>query len=390
MNRNMGKMPTVGFVIHRFGPDMAGGAEALALELAKRLRDSWRIEVLTSCARDYSDWANRYPAGLSVVNGIPVRRFPAAFRRSRRWFPRLSSVAFRLDQRGFLPGWAQRLWLLAQGPVVPGLLRYLRENRDRFDAFIFFTYLYYPTMRGLPLVAEKSILIPTCHDEPPARFSGHRKILGLAAHRLYLSEGEAALVRKLVGERADPSDVAGFGIDVPETHEVGPRGDFFLYAGRVERGKNCDELFEFSRRAGIKLVVIGPSRIPLPDYVDYRGVVSGREKMELLSLCRALIVPSKLESLSIIALEAFAAGTPLIVNSECRVLSDLVRSSGGGYCYMEFEGFLKAAAEVEPRVGEQGRRWVEAHCRWEAVLPIYREAIERILSKQVVVVGGAS
>ncbi len=282
---------------------------------------------------------------------------------------------------GFWPGWAQQLWVLAQGPVVPGLLRHLRTNAEHFDAFLFFTYLYYPTVRGLPLVAEKSVLVPTCHDEPPAQFSGHRRILGLAAHRLYLSRAEALLVRRLVGERADPSDIAGFGIDLPEMDESCPPENFFLYAGRVERGKNCEELFEFSRRAEIHLIVTGPAQMPLPDHVDYRGVVSEEEKQRLLSTCRALIVPSKLESLSIIALEAMARARPVIVNAESAVLLDLTRLSGGGYSYSGFEEFVRITSRTDPSVGRRGREWVERHHRWETVLPVYREAVERIVER---------
>ncbi|MFZ0429977.1 MAG: glycosyltransferase family 4 protein [Acidobacteriota bacterium] len=368
----------IAFVIQRFGPEVIGGAEVLALELARRLRESWRIEVLTSCAREYRDWANEYPAGETQWGGVVVRRFPVPFRRSPRWFPRLSAVAYRLDRLGVFPKPAQRLWALAQGPVVPGLLRYIREHHAEFDVFVFFTYLYYPTLYGLPLVARKSVLVPTCHDEPPAYFSGHREVLGRAAHRLYLSQAEADLVSRLIGERAEPSEVAGFAVDVPETRGDSPPGDFFLYVGRIERGKNCEELFDFSRRAGLRLVAIGPAQIPVPDFVTHLGVVDDAEKTRVLKQCRALIIPSKMESLSIVALEAWSQGKPLIVPAGSAVLADLVRASEGGYCYGDFSDFSRIVSEIDPGVGEKGRRWVQEHCCWEKILPIYQKALERV------------
>ncbi len=54
-----------------------------------------------------------------------------------------------------------------QGPVSTGLLNYIKTNKDNYDGFIFFTYLYCSTYYGLPQVAEKAYLVPTAHDEWP-------------------------------------------------------------------------------------------------------------------------------------------------------------------------------------------------------------------------------
>ena len=60
-------------------------------------------------------------------------------------------------------------WLKQQGPWCPALLEYLERNHQQFDVLIFFTYLYAPTVLGLEVAPEKSILVSTAHDEPAIR-----------------------------------------------------------------------------------------------------------------------------------------------------------------------------------------------------------------------------
>lgn len=373
--------PRVAFVIHRFGPGVVGGAERLACELAQRLSRDWSLDVLTTCALDYRHWKNETAAGRFQSDGYEVVRFPVARRRHWRLFGRLSSLVYRLHRRGWMTTWLESFWVLAQGPVVPGLIEYIRENRSNYKAFVFFGYLYYPTVRGLPLVAERSVLVPTAHDEPQIHFPGYRELLGRPALRLYLSEVEAGLVKSLIGEKAEPSALTGFGIQLPPLTAEEP-GDFFLYAGRIERGKGCEELFRFALRSGTRLKVIGPAQIQIPRGIDYCGVVSEDEKNRLIAACRALIIPSRLESLSIVALEAMAAGKAVIVSRRSPVLMRLVTRSGGGYGYDGFEEFRWIVTQADMEVGQLGRRWVELHHSWDQVLPRYRRAIEGVFRRQ--------
>ena len=58
-------------------------------------------------------------------------------------------------------------WMNSQGPICNGLLEYLDANEQVYKKIIFMTYLYFTTFWGLQKHADKSILIPTAHDEPP-------------------------------------------------------------------------------------------------------------------------------------------------------------------------------------------------------------------------------
>src|SRR3546814_17543957 len=66
---------TIAFVTPRFGPDVVGGSEAVMREAAPGLAArGWAVEVLTTRARDHYTWADAYPPGPSVVDGVTVRR----------------------------------------------------------------------------------------------------------------------------------------------------------------------------------------------------------------------------------------------------------------------------------------------------------------------------
>ena len=140
--------------------------------------------------------------------------------------------------------------MIRQGPRTPDLLAYLKETERRFDAFVFFTYLYYPTYFGLPLVAAKSVLVPTLHDEPPARFDIFRPLFRLPKTFVWNTPEERDLARRMFGIEGE-GEVAGIGIDLaaPTTEEKFRArhglGEFVLYLGRLDVWKGIPELVDF-------------------------------------------------------------------------------------------------------------------------------------------------
>ena len=80
-------------VIHRFGADIAGGAESHCLAVAERLAERHAVTVLTTCAKNHITWQNEYPAGVSQLGPIQVHRFPVARTRSLH---RFAEIRFRV------------------------------------------------------------------------------------------------------------------------------------------------------------------------------------------------------------------------------------------------------------------------------------------------------
>ncbi|MHB8878159.1 MAG: glycosyltransferase family 4 protein [Myxococcaceae bacterium] len=152
--------PRVALIVQRYG-DVGGGAEAHARQVAQRLSPHWDLTVLTSCAKDHLTWANEFPEGEEQDGSIRVLRFPSTRPREMRSFNRLSRTVFgRGNDRV-----AEERWVAEQGPLCPGLMGHLERERLAYDGFLFFTYLYAPTAFGLPLVADRALVVPTAHAE---------------------------------------------------------------------------------------------------------------------------------------------------------------------------------------------------------------------------------
>ena len=377
------------FVVQRYGVEVTGGSEAhcrlTAIGLAARGHE-WT--VLTSCASDYVTWANTYPPGTFVDAGVTVHRFPAARERPLRRF-------WYLTDR-MVDGQAsedeQREWFAVNGPDVPGILHHLRERGREYDRVIFFTFRYAPSFFGLPIVADRAILMPTAEDDDiihactllPAYFASPRAFY-------FNTPEERAMISRIVGKGISPGVVVGCGIEPPgpaparavlDAHGV-PQ-DFLLYLGRVDKNKGCDKMIRHyagyvdrvAPAEPIPLILAGPVVLPITAQRGLRvlGRVSDELRDALLAHARALVMPSPFESLSLVVLEAWNRQTPVIVNARCDVLLGQVRRANGGLYYYtddEFAGAIRrlaADAGTARAFGRQGFAYVEREYRWPRVL----------------------
>jgi glycosyltransferase involved in cell wall biosynthesis len=380
------------FVVQRYGAGVAGGSESLARALAERLAGDRGITVFTTCARDYVTWRNELPAGTSAEGGVTVRRFAVREERDLEAFNRFSETLYgrpHTDED-------ERTWLRRQGPYVPELVRALGEERDRFDAVVFFTYLYYPTCEGLRAAPERSLLVPTCHDEPPLRLRLYHEVFSIPRAFAFLTAEEERLVRGRFELGARPGRVAGMGVEEGAAPDVegfrarhGVRGRYVAYAGRIDAGKGCAEMLahfhRFRRERGgeVELLLMGRLALsePLGDGVRYVGYLPDEDKRAALAGAEVVLCPSPYESLSIVLLEGFALGRPALVNGRSPVLLDHARRAGAGLFYEDAEEFVEALAVLlrdrglREAMGESGRRYVREHYRWDVVLDRYRSLI---------------
>ena len=392
------------YVVQRYGPEVAGGAEThcryFATRLAARGHD---VEVLTSCAASHSGWANAYPAGDSEIDGVGVHRLPVARPRDEAFFARLNErVVWGVRPA---PVHLQQRWIESQGPVISGLRPWLAERAGGYDAVIFFTYLFHPTWAGLPAASAvaPTVLHPTAHDEPALGVRLYDTTFRHPSAFAFSSEEEAALVARRfritqrravigVGTEIDPPVDPGAEAALRSAHGLGDR-PYVLYLGRVEPGKGAQELFAFfcaykQRRPGpLALVMAGtvvedPGRHP---DVVLTGFVSDAERTALLAGALALVQPSYFESFSMVLTEAWAQRVPALVQGHCAVLEGQARRSGGAIPYRGFAEFeaalerLVSDAGLRRSLGDAGRRYTEANYRWDAVLGRY-EALLSALS----------
>ncbi len=377
----------VAIVIQRYG-DVIGGAELLARWVAQRLSARWDMTVLTTCAKDHLSWANEFPAGGSRDGQVRVIRFPCERSRDLLSFNALSGQLFARPTDYT----EEERWVAEQGPLVPGLMRHLDEHQGDFAAFIFFTYLYASTVWGLPLVGKRAILVPTVHDEPPLRFGVYREVFSLPSAMLCSTPEEQALIHQRFPQHAR-TRIAGVGIDqrpgIPSRfrkrfHLASP---YLMYVGRIEAGKGIRELLRCyaSLRRELQdppeLVLGGSGRMTINQPgVRCLGPISEQEKLDGLAGAAAAVVPSRYESLSLLALEAFSQATPVLANGESEVLSGHIERSGAGFTYLDaasfIEGFRKANADRE-RLGRRGLTYARRHS-WKRVLDVYEQELARI------------
>ena len=383
------------FVVQRYGTGIAGGSEMHCRQLAERLASRHGITVLTTCARDYVTWENVHPPGLSTENGVRVHRFPVARPRNLKAFADLSDEVF--DDLGSSPE-REEAWFRANGPDAPGLLDHLRAHGAEYDLVLFWAFRYAPSYFGLPLVADRAVLVPTAEEDPAVDLDVLPEFFARPAGYLFLTPEEEALVSTRAGRPLHPSRVIGIGLE-PE-HDPHPSSggierlgiprDFVLYLGRVERNKGCATLLEYFQEyieAGgeTTLVLAGPSTLMIPDHPRIRalGYVDDAVRQALLSHARALIVPSPYESLSIVLLEAWNHAVPALVNAHCKVLQGQVRRANGGLYYRSSREFQEALSWLLSNdagsrdLGAQGLAYVEREYRWPTVL----ERVESLLQE---------
>ena len=390
-------MKKIAFVVQRYGLEVNGGAELHCRQLAEHMSGRYDVEIITTKAVDYMTWKNEYKNDTDTVNGITVRRFKVAKQRNVEKFNRLS------EQVLVSPGDRKQelKWMDLQGPRSPELVRYIAEHSADYDVFIFFTYLYYTTFKGMPQVGEKSILIPTAHDEPPAYLSIFMETFNAPAGIFYNTPAEKEFVEGRFGNAGilNNGGFGGVGVEVPASispesfrEKFGIEGDFMVYVGRIDENKGCLDLFAFFNEyrnrypSGLKLVLMGKPMVEIPEDPDIisLGFVSDEDKFNGIAASKLLVLPSQYESLSMVVLEAMSLKKPVLVNGLCPVLRDhCIISNGGLYYYddVEFCEALRYLAENEKtayEMGENGYNYVKTHYNWDVITDNLSGMIEQI------------
>jgi glycosyltransferase involved in cell wall biosynthesis len=424
----------IAFIVQRYGTEILGGAEYHCRLIAERLAPRHQVDVLTTCAQDYVTWKNEYPEGADRVRGVTVRRFANAVMRDIHAFNRYSEWIFnnahsREDELE---------WLKQQGPWCPPLLEYLERNQTQYDVLIFFTYLYAPTVLGLRIAPQKSILVPTVHDEPAIRLEIYKDLFSAPAGLAYNTDVERRFLTTHFSIRAIEEETIGCGVDLPHAQDyprepsaagrdedeqaaaddaaaandasptfrphLAERGSMFrrrhrlhgpiaLYGGRIDPGKGCEELIEYfstyvQEGGDASLVLMGIKLMPLPEepFIRFAGYLPDQERVQALEAATVVVVPSPYESLSLLALESFAVGTPVLANARSEVLVEHCRTSNAGLYYADRDEFseglklLVGDHRLRAALGRRGREYVRQNYRWDVILGKYEKMFTRLRS----------
>lgn len=392
-------MRKVAILIHQYGNDVVGGAESYAKSLAEHLAKYDNVTVLTTTSNDYSTWSDFYSPGREIQNGVELIRFSTEKARNKKFADLCNQLNSKLS-RGENTTYAEDFkWVEWEGPYCPAIIQYLEDSYDKYDVFVFITYIYYIAVKGIPKVFDKAVFIPTAHDETWLRLSIMKDLFRMPRYLGFLTEEERKLVHERFNNDYIPSDILGIGIEIPTVLDAESfkikfhiENPYLIYVGRIDASKGCDELIRFflgykkNYPSNLKLVLVGKGHMDVPKSKDIivTGFVSEQEKYDAIAGAFAMVTPSRYESLCISLLEAMALKIPVIANAHCAVLKgQCIRSNAGLYYNSEDEfalvlEYLHTHHEVYKQMGENGFEYIKNRYTWELVISKVRRMVEDV------------
>lgn len=222
--------------------------------------------------------------------------------------------------------------------------------------------------------------------------------MGIPEH--YLSYGDRTRTD------AGPKKISEHAGDQP-SKGTPPDDGYILYLGRLmyhEKGldvlRNACPLI-WQRHPDVRFVLAGAGRHEHkvreafaelerthPDRITFTGFVSGPQKEDLLSKCRALVLPSREEGEGLVVLEAAAFGKPVIASC----IRELLYVGREGIGINTTTGDSTALAEAiiqlcgdrqrEADLSRQARAWANQHT-WERKAREFEAALHEVVGRRM-------
>lgn len=389
----MAQRKKIAIVVQRYGEEVNGGAEQHVRRIAERLIEWYDISVITTTAREL-DWNSFYQEGETNLNGVSIYRFKC--NKNTHKNPIGDAEMMKRMMSNEVDEKIVNNFIETKGPNSPDLIRFIEKNKDNYNAFLFVTYLFYQTVRGIPLVKEKAIFLPTAHDEPSVYFHDvYSQVFCNVKDILFNSYEEQQLVHRIYRNDNIRNMVVGEGVDTPEKldskafKEKSNIKNYIIYVGRISRDKQCDILINYfniykkKNPSDLKLVMVGRSSIQTDNKdIYFTGFVSDQEKFDAIAGAKLLVMPSMYESLCMAVLEALSVGTPVVVNAKCAVIrGHCIRGNCGLYYrdYNEFEGCINYMIEKDKtreKMGKNGIKYVKDNYNWDMTINRINEIME--------------
>ncbi len=392
-------MKKIGFVTPWFGMDISGGAEAELRELVLHLKDTaLEFEILTTCVRSFnSNWNENYhKEGVSVENGIVIRRFRA----DQRDGAAFDSINWKLMRNISITREEEEVFI-HEMVNSSELYSFMHDNEEEYGIFVFIPYMFGTTYYGVKVNPSKAVLIPCFHNESYFHMNIFRELYSRVAGIVYNAKPEMELTERTYDLQGVRQIVMGIGMDTDISGDARRFREkyrmerpFMIYAGRKDAGKNVDLLLRYfseyhkRQRSDLELVLIGGGKIDIPldiaDNVHDLGFVDRQDKYDVYTAAELLCQPSHNESFSLVIMESWLCGKPVLVHDTCAVTKNFaIESNGGLYFkdYFEFEGTLdyilsnRSVAEV---MGGNGRKYVEKNFSWNKIIDRYINFFETI------------
>lgn len=398
-------MKKIGFVIPWYSDKIRGGAETELRGIAKHLNASGvDLEILTTCVKEFSsDWSvNFYKEGPADEGGLKVIRFPAR-KRDTEVFDQINLKFIK----GIPVTPEEEQVFMKEMVNSPKLYEYIKDHQDEYSLFVHIPYMFGTAYYGIQACPEKSVLIPCLHEEAYAHMSIYNEVFSKLKGMIYLASNEMKLANTLYDLSNVKQEVLGAGVD-SDFDPVASRfrekfkinDPFILYAGRKDTGKNVDLLIkyfvEFKKRNPsyntLKLILIGGGEIEIPkdfasEIIDL-GFVDREDKYDACAASLCLCQPSTHESFSIVIMESWLCGRPVLVHENCDVTSAFaVESNSGLYFkdFFDFEGAVKyyiENPETAETMGKTGKQYVSERFTWDVITRKYTDFFKEVSNEK--------
>ena len=407
----------IAFIVVRYGKDINGGAEYHCRMLAERLVNDYDVEVLTTCVKNYVTGDNEYPEGEEILNGVLVRRFysdpvePDLHKSYvRQAAPAKKWRHFLYRCRLLKPlSYVKPIWHYKEQEEIKALnsqvfysssmYAFIIENKASYRAFIplsFFPHTYYTALYA----PEKTILIPTMHNNGSSFRSIITSVFSEVAYIGFNIEAEQKLVENIVGKPLAAHGIISVGIEKTKAADwertkvkYNLPEDYLLYVGRIDAIKLnniVDYFLSYKKKytgSRLKLVLVGGifgKTVEHPDIV-YTGFVDDAEKVAIQLNAKVIVNPSRYESLSLILLETMSEGKAMLVNGRCNVLREhCEKSNYAALYYMSRRDFMRKLHNLEnsetlrQQMGEKGRHYVQENYNWEMIIGRMKNVIQML------------
>ena len=221
----------------------------------------------------------------------------------------------------------------------------------------------------------------TLHADPSA------EVAGFKVPMVAISETQRA---RLERRGIKPVAVVYNGIDVEKYPFSAEKEDFYLYLGRIDGSKGVHIAIQAARRAGEKLIIIGPVadgeyfRRFVEPYIDgvnikYLGEVEFGVKVEYLARAKALLYPVQYEEFfGIVMVEALATGTPVIGFARGSV-TEIVRHGLTGFLVRDIDEMTEAIKLVDSLDRRECRRDIERRFSSRTMAERYERLYKELL-----------
>jgi len=279
------------------------------------------------------------------------------------------------------------------------LIDYIHDHQTDYDYFLYFSYRYYHSYWGIITLPHKSILVPTAEHDPVIHLRIFRELFKKPRAFVYNSVEEKKMINSLSRNENIPGDVVGVGTEIPPVYssqkfrqKFGLTGDYVIYIGRIDENKGCVQLFNYFQQfkkeesVDVKLVLVGSSKLNIPSHPDivYLGFLSEQDKFSGLDGSLMLMMPSFYESLSMVTIEAWALGKPVLANAQCEVLKGQCQRSQAGLYYQNYAEFRAAfrlllqSARLREAMGKNGEKFFRDNYTWEVIENKYLSLLDRL------------